>query len=66
MRVARVRAEVKAEIKQEMEAENLARMEDLEKREKELEVRAEQVREKERVWIETYGKGVVEGGTCEL
>lgn len=66
VRVARVREEVKAEIKKEMEVENLARMADLAKREKELEVRAEQVREKERAWIETHGKGAVEGGTCEL
>lgn len=65
-RVARVRAEVRAEIKLEMEAENLAKMNDLARRERELEERAEEVRGKERAWIETYGRGVVEGGTCEL
>lgn len=66
VRVARVRAEVRAEIKLEMEAQNLARMNDLARRERELEERAEEVRAKERAWIETYGRGVVEGATCEL
>lgn len=53
---------LRAEIKCEMEEENMAMRADLARREREVEKRAEDVRKKEKEWIETYGKGIIEGG----
>lgn len=57
-----VRVMLRAEIKREMEEENMAMRMDLARREREVEKRAEDVRKKEKEWIATYGKGIIEGG----
>lgn len=59
---ANARAMLRAEIKREMEEENMEMRMDLARREREVEKRAEDVRKKEKEWIETYGKGIIEGG----
>lgn len=61
-RIAKVREMLRAEIKREMEEENLAMMADLARREREVERRADDVRKKEKAWIGTYGRGIIEGG----
>lgn len=65
--VARMRAEVRAELKREIEAENRAAVENLARREREVEKREDEVRGKEQAWIGAYGAGIVGGdGAGEL